>query len=111
MKRYLGARTPDGCTVTIIDAEGGKQPLDPRHDLRRHSLDGLNWGYAGSGPAQLSLALLADALGDDEQAQRFYQDYKFRVVARLTGDEFELTDEQIRQTVAELQAERGRRRG
>jgi hypothetical protein len=98
MKRYIGERTPDHCTVTIIDDEGGKEPLNPRHDLRNHSPDGLNFG-----------ALLADALGDDDRAQQFYQDYKFRIIARLNGDRFELTDEQIRQSVAELEAARGRR--
>jgi hypothetical protein len=33
------------------------QPLDPRHDLYNHSPDGFEWGYHGSGPAQLALAL------------------------------------------------------
>jgi hypothetical protein len=56
----------------------------------------------------LSLALLADALGDDAKAQRYYQDYKFKVIARLDGDHFDLSEEDIRQTVAELAAAKGR---
>ena len=113
MKRYVGERGKNGCTVTIIDEDGGKEPLDPRRDLRNHSPDGpdgFEWGSAGSGPAQLSLALLAHALGDDEMALRNYPDFKFRVVARLP-QEFDLSDEQIRQTVAELEAARSRKRG
>src|SRR4051812_21955507 len=102
MKRYIGERTPDGCTVTVVDARGETRPLDPRHDLRNHSLTGFNYGYAGSGPAQLALALLADGLGDDEKAQEFYQDFKFKVIARLDGDRFELGQEEIQQTVARL---------
>ena len=42
----------------------------------KHSPTGFEWGYVGSGPAQLSLALLADALGDDERAQDLYQQFK-----------------------------------
>ena len=33
--------------------------------------------YSGSGPAQLSLALAADVLGDDDKAQKVYQRLKF----------------------------------
>jgi hypothetical protein len=109
MYRYVGERGKNGCTVTIIDEEGGKEPLDPRRDLRNHSPEGFEWGFAGSGSAQLSLALLAHALGDDEMALRNYPDFKFRVVARLP-QEFDLSDEQIRRSVAELEAARGRKR-
>src|SRR3989442_957585 len=56
--------------------------LDPRYDLRRHSPDGFQWGYSGSGPAQLALALLADALADDAIAQALYQEFKREFVAR-----------------------------
>lgn len=49
--RYEGRS--DG-TVTV---EGKR--LDPRFDLFRHSPDGFAWGYGGSGPAQLSIAIVA----------------------------------------------------
>lgn len=112
MKHYIGERTPDRREVLVLDKSrpDGGYLLNPRHDLRNHSPDGFNWGYGGSGPAQLALALLADALGDDEKAQRLYQDFKFKVIGRLDGDRFELSEENIRQTVARLEAERGRRR-
>ena len=37
--------------------------LDPKPSQRayNHSPDGFNWGYAGSGPAQLALAILLHA--------------------------------------------------
>jgi hypothetical protein len=112
MKHYVGERTQEGCEVDVIDkdAPGGGYPLPPRLDLRNHSPTGYEWGYAGSGPAQLSLALLADALGDDEKAQQHYQDFKFKVVGRLPHDRWEMSEEDIRQTVARLEAERGRAR-
>src|SRR5207244_4427087 len=101
-------RTSDGCEVEVIDADQsqGGYPLDPRTDLRNHSPTGYEWGYSGSGPAQLALALLADALGDDEKAQRHYQDFKFKVVGRLPQDRWELSQEDIRQSVADLAAGR-----
>jgi len=110
MKLYIGERTEKGVEVIVLDAEGGQEPLDPRYDPRKHSMDGFNFGYGGSGPAQLSLALLADVLCDDEKAQRFYQDFKFKVVARLQGEQFEMSEEEIRQKVATLEAERGNRK-
>jgi len=47
-----------------------------------HSPDGFNWGYGGSGPAQLALALLLEAT-DKFNSQRYYQDFKFAVVSHL----------------------------
>ena len=107
MKTYRGHRDSDGAFVTVtvcgkgITSEHAVQrsgPLRQRHDLRNHSPDGFEWGYGGSGPAQLALALLADALGDDSLALRWYQDFKWKVVAPLDRDApWEMTDETIRQ--------------
>jgi hypothetical protein len=87
-KTYMGVAQCDdgsgGCVVHVID-DRGCRPLDPRFDLREHSPTGFNWGYGGSGPAQLALALCADALGDDARAQRIYQAFKFAVVTRWPG--------------------------
>lgn len=60
--------------------------LDPRLDLVNHSPTGLSWGYAGSGPAQCALAILAHATGDGQQALRLHQQYKAAVVAHLPRD-------------------------
>lgn len=113
MRHYVGEKTAQGFEVDVLDAAhpGGGYPLDPRFDLRRHSLDGFAWGYSGSGPAQLSLALLADALEDDRLAEQLYQDFKFQVVARLPEDRWEMSQEDIRHSVAALRAARGRQRG
>ncbi len=111
MKHYLGERTPDGCDVAVVDSESQRcYALDPRLDLRNHSPTGFSWGYNGSGPAQLSLALLADALGDDEAALEHYQDFKFKVICRLDEDRWELSEEDIRQAVARLERAQARQR-
>lgn len=66
----------------VVVHEGAKKrPLDPRFDLRRHSPAGFGGGYAGSGPSQLGLALLADALDDDARALQLYLRFSCRVVA------------------------------
>lgn len=97
--------------VTTIPGEGDGRPYyrgklcaggclvwTPRGDqlgsftcLRNHSPSGFGWGYAGSGPAQLALALLADALLSADapdaldEARRFYQRFKFEVIATIPG--------------------------
>ncbi len=76
-----------------LDAEQYK--LDPRNDLVNHSPDGFAWGYGGSGPAQLALALLCDATGDDDVALRHYHTFKFAVIAKLERGAWELTADYI----------------
>ena len=57
--------------------------------VRNHSPDGFNWGYGGSGPAQLALAILLEVMPKDK-ALRIYQDFKFKVVAGWPqGTDFE----------------------
>lgn len=79
-------------TVTTPDKPHEARKLRVRLDLWCHSPDGFEWGYGGSGPAQLALALLADALGDDDRASRIHQKFKWAVTAKLARDEpWELT--------------------
>jgi hypothetical protein len=90
MKTYEGARSLAGAIVTV-----DCQPLLPRLDLRALSKAGFEWTYEGAGPAQLALALLADHLGDDQQALQHYQRFMREVVAnldnawRLTSDDID----------------------
>jgi hypothetical protein len=50
----------------------------PLHlELLKHSPSGFAWGYGGSGPAQLALALLVEATNDPALALRHYQEFKF----------------------------------
>lgn len=96
MKTYEGRRSPFGLEVTV---DG--QPLDPRFDLWEHSPTGFEWGYSGSGPAQLALALLADHLGDDERAIALHQDLKRAVVTKLPHS-WRLTTRDIERTLQSL---------
>jgi hypothetical protein len=80
----------------VVTRGGEVSPIDPRFDLANHSPTGFCWGYAGSGPAQLALAILSDYLKDDVKALNLYQDFKSRVIVRLPMDaDFTLTDGEI----------------
>jgi Family of unknown function (DUF6166) len=102
MKTYTGYRRPEGCIVKVYDAGGAERDLKLRLDLRNHSPTGPEWGYSGSGPAQLALALAADVLGDDEAALDVYQAFKFKLVGRLPHDGWSLTEEQLRQAIRDI---------
>ncbi len=105
-KAYLGS--PPNDVFVVLRSNGkkvGRTTLKPRFDLRRHSPSGFAWGYGGSGPAQLALALIADAV-DDETAVRYYHQLKFRLIARLPGDRpFELTTGDVYSAVREIELE------
>jgi hypothetical protein len=90
--RQSGSGQP---VVTVCDGQKSK-PLPLRLDLFNHSPTGFSWGYTGSGSAQLALALLADALGDDDLAVHLHQDFKFKVVACWPeGERWWITADQI----------------
>lgn len=101
LRTYRGWRAAGEVTVAV-EVFGSQQKLLAAHRLmpdaslkiRRHSPDGFNWGYQGSGPAQLALALLLDALGSAKMAQRLYQQFKREVVS-LWGDEWSIDSKAI----------------
>ena len=62
--------------------------LNPQESQKtyNHSPDGFNWGYPGSGPAQLALAIMLKLTGK----LNGYQSFKWDVIARLPeGKSFE----------------------
>lgn len=96
---YEGTRSrrPGGQQVEVHEEEPGSvRPLEPRLDLWNHSPDGFEWGYGGSGPAQLALALLADALEDDRLAVRLHQAFKRDRIATIDADTWTLGAAEIR---------------
>ena len=97
---YRGQRQAGSCVVTV-EADGKPEhALNPRLDLAKHSPTGFEWGYSGSGPAQLALALLCDALVDDERAIALYQRFKFAWVCSLRRYEpWLVTDAQVREII------------
>lgn len=72
--RFHGLRV-NGSASAAMTVNGHVHELPLRLDLRSHSPSGFEWGYSGAGPAQLSLAICSQILGD-EDAQRCYQELK-----------------------------------
>ena len=97
MKHYSGRR--EGYAV-IVTVDG--RPLNPRLDLYNHSPTGFEWGYCGSGPAQLALAILADHCKDDERALNFHQRFKWAVIAELPSHHWTITSDEIEQRLRTL---------
>lgn len=57
--------------------------------VMNHSPDGFNWGYGGSGPAQLALALLM-LVADRGTALDHHQTLKWNHVAQWPQADFEI---------------------
>ena len=98
MKAYtfIGKITPSNERKVFVKTEdGAEETLPVRHDLCNHSPIGFAWGYGGSRPAQLALAMLA-YLSGGIQASRYYQSFKDDTVTGLRQDEgWEMTSEQV----------------
>jgi len=91
MKTYTWQ--PETRTVQVCDPEAGRLYTLPH--LARHSPDGFNCGYGGSGPADLAFSMLADAVGMNA-AQDLYQSFKWDVIAtRRSYDRWSITDADI----------------
>jgi len=79
-----------------------RKSLDPRYDLRNHSPDGFSWGYFGSGPLQIALAIVADAVSANI-ALRTHIEFTERVISRLpAGKEFVLNRNEVRSVIDDI---------
>lgn len=71
--------------------------ISPYSSLKviNHSPDGFNWGYGGSGPSQLALAILMHGCENEgtpiDHAIKSYQKFKADYIAKLNIDrDFEI---------------------
>ncbi|MDG5778573.1 DUF6166 domain-containing protein [Haloarculaceae archaeon H-GB1-1] len=69
----------------IVEKQSDQEQLTPERslELANHSPSGFEWGYGGSGPAQLALALLLDYTENEALALDHYQEFKTEVVSQL----------------------------
>ena len=81
---YAGQREDGRCRVFIVESpeNGELKKLRPLPHVVRHSPDGFEWGYGGSGPADLALSLLTHAVGE-RLADKHYQTLKREYIATL----------------------------
>jgi hypothetical protein len=121
MKTYRGYTDQEyaGPEPAILVHEEDRPAYKLRH-LIVHSPSGLSWGFGGSGPADLALAILADYLGEADaipvhdrygptlerrilntRAARLHQAFKWQFIAPLDqGAGWTLTDTEIRDWLA-----------
>ena len=123
-KIYTGKRTTETITVEVITHQHGnkvrKRKLRhiPFHSATKGN---LNWGYGGSGPADLALAILVDYFKEhapsegyraraecntwmvNSKAWKYHQEFKWHFVSKFE-DDWELYDTQIEAWLKEQEA-------
>jgi hypothetical protein len=103
---YVGMRV-DGTPVVLNLTEHERLAPDRSLDLVRHSPAGFDWGYTGSGPAQLAFALLLDYTDNETVVQQHYIQFRNEVVSQLAcngpADCWHLTGEDIEAALAEFE--------
>lgn len=102
---YHVARFYGGVTLTAIE-ESRTRIIHAGESLkvRNHSPTGFNFGYGGSGPAQLALAILWDFFDGDEYPERLYQEFKWAFVANWQSGTAEITGKEIIEWVRKREA-------
>lgn len=70
--------------------------LSPKESqkLINHSPDGFSWGYLGSGPSQLALALLL-RFTNETFAKHNYQQFKLDIIANIDQADFSIPASEI----------------
>lgn len=91
-----------GCGCCTVDADS--YFLEPRKSQRlyNHS-DAFEWGYGGSGPAQLALAILLDFFSDsnfkpetvENAAVKIHHKFKLEFLTRAPSEGFKIKTEEI----------------
>jgi len=110
--RYLGKKQEIGhCSVIVQIQDGDGDPIERElKHIERHSPDGFQWGYGGSGPADLALSILTDLcqrldFSDMSLPDKYYQAFKRKFIA-TAGDELNLTGKEIYDWLAEQEGEK-----
>lgn len=102
-----GQHDGQGVWYTNVRLDGRLLDPQPSQKLVNHSPDGFAWGYGGSGPAQLALAVLLAAGVTPSRAIRLHQHFSGQYIGRLPQADFVLevdvlawADQQERNTAA-----------
>ena len=91
--QFVGRRLVTGNIVYVRDV-GEEKLLDPMNEIVNHSPDGFEWGYGGSGPAQLAFAILYRYAGSFT-AETHYQEFKRDFIQNIHSDTFTINVEAI----------------
>lgn len=95
IKGYRQGQSGGACLVMIDDTVLPMPEL--ARSEARHSPDGYQWGYGGSGPAELARAILVALYPGDAVVRHpvCYQAFKSDVIARIREDGFTLTSDEV----------------
>jgi hypothetical protein len=92
---YRGRRTPENPAGKKCEVQVNGEALPRRYDLLSASPSGYEWGYGGSGPAQLAIAILACECSDGI-ACNHYQQFNQEVVAKLPELRWKISGEEVK---------------
>jgi hypothetical protein len=92
---YTGIRTQKGTYVEHMSPTRGMTLFEPGPSQAVDNRSPVfEWGYGGSGPAQLAIAILLDFTGSEKLAVKCFHDYKWQVIAKL-GDRWTITGPEV----------------
>lgn len=119
-KFYQGRRYENELLVHVVLPKLDRDPwLKPLTHVSYHSPDGFEWGYGGSGPADLALAILTDWFeedpvevqtyartgeGDPSSAVHFHQQFKDKLIVGLPRNTWRITDEEMKKWFGKIGA-------
>jgi len=79
----------------VLWREKDEPRTNVEHKKVYHSPDGFEWGYSGSGPAELALNILLYYL-DEEAAMRLHQNFKAKFIASMPFEGGIINESEIR---------------
>ena len=105
MERVFRGKKVEYDRIVEIEQDGSVAPLplEPSLEIADHSPDGFNWGYDGSGSAQLALGILYEVTGNTELARSYYQFFKADHVSRW-GERWEMSEREVRRWLRDVGA-------
>ena len=96
MEKVFRGKKTENDRIVEIEQDGSISllPLSPSLEIADHSPDGFNWGYNGSGPAQLALGILYEVTGNTELTRNLYPFFKSDHVSRW-GEYWEMSEREV----------------
>ena len=103
-KHYIGQRKKDEVFIKVESPESISKSLD---HIQLHSPTGMEWGYLGSGPADLALSILVDYFDEGSPTKKelaglepskpviLHQRFKRKFVGGFSKGSWTLTEEEI----------------